>query len=375
LASHEILTTNDWISGSTPSAGPNKAIRLFCLPHAGGGASVFRPWMAELAPDIDVYPVQLPGREGRWREPALTQISELVPALSEALRPLLQSPYALFGHSMGAFVAFELARQLRRENRPGPAALIVSAARAPQIPDPDPPLHARAAEELLDDLKRLRGIPEELLDHPDLVALLLPTLRADLTMCETYAYANEAPLMCPISVLGAENDDKVPLEHLAPWRTQAAGQFQLRVFQGDHFFYLKESRNAVTEAIRETLRQHTAEPAAAKGLLQSGHTAKVIAGVWREVLRVPHAGLDDNFFGIGGNSLLMVQAYVKLREATNTPLSVLDLFRYPTIRLLASAMEAQEPIPQGSRSRTPGDWRPTTATSDTPAEFIQEENP
>ncbi|HKB40050.1 MAG TPA: alpha/beta fold hydrolase [Gemmataceae bacterium] len=221
--SNELLATTNWINGVTSSAGQSNRIRLFCFPHAGGGASVFRSWTTELAPDINVYPVQLPGREGHWREPP---VSTLVPALSEALRPFLQPPYAFFGHSMGAFVAFELARQLRRENCQGPAALIVSAARAPQIPDPDPPVHMMPAQQLLENLKRLDGIPQELLDHPDLVAVLLPPMRADLAMCETYEYRDEPPFTCPIYVQCGEHDDKVPLERLTPWRVQTFGEFQ-----------------------------------------------------------------------------------------------------------------------------------------------------
>jgi hypothetical protein len=110
------------------------------------------------------------------------------------------------------------------------------------------------------------------------------------------------------------------------------------VFPGDHFFFLKEARTAVTQALRDELRRYTAEPADAHGLAPSARVESVIAGVWRDVLRAPHVGLDDNFFDLGGNSLLMVQAYGKLREATSTTLSVLDLFRYPTIRLLANAL-------------------------------------
>lgn len=338
MPSDQSLAVTNWINGVIPRVGPSNAVRLFCFPHAGGGASVFRSWTTELAPDIDVYAVQLPGREGHWREPAVTRISALIPALSEALRPFLQPPYAFFGHSMGAFVAFELTRQLRRENRQGPAALIVSAARAPQIPDPDPPLHMMPTEQLLKTLQRLDGIPRELLDHPDLIAVLLPMLRADLAMCETYEYRDEAPLTCPISVHGGDHDNKAPIEQLTPWRVQTSGDFQLRMFPGDHFFHLKEARTAVMHALRHDLRRHTAEATHANGLASSTHVEQVIAGVWRAVLNVPHVGLDDNFFDIGGNSLLMVQAYVMLREATGTSLSVLDLFRYPTIRLLAGAI-------------------------------------
>jgi hypothetical protein len=259
---------------------------------------------------------------------------------------------------MGAFVAFELARQLRREDRQGPAALIASAARAPQIPDPDPPVHMLPTQELLKNLQRLDGIPQALLDHPDLIAVLLPTLRADLAICETYEYRDEAPLTCPISVHGGEHDNKVSIEHLTPWRVQTSGDFQVRIFPGDHFFHLKEARPAVLQALREELRPHTAKVADTNGLALSTHIEQVIAGIWREALSVPHVGLDDNFFDIGGNSLLMVQVHVKLREGTNTSLSVLDLFRYPTIRLLAGAI-------------SPASGR---ANSDTPAGFQRKES-
>lgn len=340
MSSNDLPAVTNWTNGITPRVRQSNVVRLFCFPHAGGGASVFRFWATELASEIEVYPIQLPGREGRWREPPLSQISVLVPTLSEALRPLLDPPYAFFGHSMGAFIAFELTRQLRRENRPGPAALIVSAARAPQIPDPDPPLHLLSAEQLLEDLRRFDDIPQELLDYPELVSLLLPTLRADLTMCETYVYNDEPPLACPLSVYGGEHDVKVALEHLATWNVQTSGDFQLRVFPGNHFFLLKEARAAVIEALREDLRRHTGGGADATGLASSAHLERVIADIWGEVLRLPHVGMDDNFFDLGGNSVLMVLAYTRLREASTITLSVLDLFRYPTVRLLANAMRS-----------------------------------
>lgn len=299
---------------------------------------MFRFWTTELSPEIEVYPIQLPGREGRWLEHPLTQISVLARMLSEALRPLLRPPYAFFGHSMGALVAFELARQVRRDSLPRPAMLIVSGARAPQIPDPDPPIHLLPANELLDGLRRLEGIPHELLDHPDLVALLVPTLRADLAMCETYVYRDEPPLDCPLLAYGGRRDDKAPMAHLTPWKLQTAGDFQLRIFPGNHFFFLNESCQAVMQSLREELHRYSS--AATETALSAPRHGieRVISSVWSEVLRRPDVGLDDNFFDIGGNSLLMVQAYSKLREATNVTLSVIDLFRYPTIRLLAGAI-------------------------------------
>jgi surfactin synthase thioesterase subunit len=339
VSSKELEVATNWTNGIAAHAAQSDAVRLFCFPYAGGGASLFRFWPTDLSPTIEVYPIQLPGREGRWREPPLTQISVLARALSEALRPLLRPPYAFFGHSMGAFVAFELARQLRREHLPGPAMLIASGARAPQIPDPDPPVHLLPANQLLGQVQRLEGIPKELLNHAELVALLLPTLRADLAMCETYTYRDEPPLECPLSAYGGEHDNKVSLEHLAQWKMQTAGEFQLRVFPGNHFFFLKEARTAVTQSLRQDLRRYSSSPVETPVNAPRHEIERVIADVWREVLHRPAVGLDDNFFDIGGNSLLMVQAYGKLREATSVTLSVLDLFRYPTIRLLAGAIE------------------------------------
>lgn len=357
MSSIELSAASNWTSGITARPAQSDVIRLFCFPYAGGGASVFRSWTTELSPAVEVCPVRLPGREDRWREPPLTELSALVPAISEGLAPFLQPPFGFFGHSMGAFVAFELARQLRREDRRGPAILIVSGARAPQIPDPDPQSHLLPADELLADLQRLGGIPSEFLHHRELVSLLLPTLRADLSMCETYAYRDEPPLGCPIAAYGGQHDDKTPIEHLAPWKTQTSRAFQLRMFPGNHFFFLKEARAAVMQALRDELRGHSRVAAAPPVLSPRASVERVIAGVWREVLRVPSVGLDDSFFDLGGNSLLMVQAYVKLRDATKTTLTVLDLFRHPTIRLLASAIE-----PSGSGAAGGGvAWSPYTA--------------
>jgi medium-chain acyl-[acyl-carrier-protein] hydrolase len=296
--------------------------------------------------------VQLPGREDRWREPPLTDLSALVLQLGNGLRGRFEPPFAFFGHSMGAFVAFELARHLRRERRPGPAMLIISAARAPQIPDPDPQTHRLPEDELLPDLRRLGGIPSEFLNHPDLIALLLPTLRADLAMCETYVYRDEPPLDCPISAYGGRQDAKIPPELLSPWRVQTTGAFQLRMFPGNHFFFLQNGGAAVLQTLRDELGAHRRAASGAPALSPRASIERTIAGVWCEVLGVPSVGPDENFFDRGGNSLLMVQVHCRLRQSVNTSLSVLDLLRYPTIRLLATAIESEAPHPAAT-IRTP----------------------
>jgi medium-chain acyl-[acyl-carrier-protein] hydrolase len=330
-------TTSKWINGIAVPAATNNSFRLFCFPHAGGGASAFHPWMTQHLMGVEIFPIQFPGREGRWLEPRLTQMSEVISALVTALSPLLHHPYAFFGHSMGAFVAFELTRELRRRNQPLPKILIMSGARAPHVPDPDPPMHDLPPDALLEDLKRLRGIPDEILNQKDFLSLLLPILRSDLSVCETYEYNHESPLDCAISVYGGEADTKARPEHLALWKTQTSQEFRLRIFPGDHFFFIKESDVAVREALCDDLNPFLPQPEQSDGS-PGNHLEQIIAGIWEDLLRLPQVGLDENFFELGANSLLIIQAHGKLREASINTLSVLDLFQYPTVRLLASAI-------------------------------------
>ena len=337
MCSDERSTTTKWINGIVAPTEVTGAVRLFCFPHAGGGASVFRSWMPQLAPGIEVYPIQLPGREGRWLEPRFTRSSDLIEVLVEALSPLLYPPYAFFGHSMGAFVVFELARELRRRGRAQPEILIISGARAPHVEDPDPPMHQLPPDLLLEELRRLDGIPAQLLEEPDLVSLMLPVLRDDVTVCETHEYLDEPPLDCSISVYGGEVDRKISPKHLGAWEIHTTRNFRHRIFPGNHFFYLNSSHTAVREALCEDLRPYIRQTEAGP-TSQRVQLEQKIAMVWADLLRLPRVGIDDNFFDLGANSLLMIQAHGKLREASIGTLSVLDLFQYPTVRLLAGAI-------------------------------------
>jgi len=181
-------------------------------------------------------------------------MAPLVERLTDDLEQLLVPPFAFFGHSMGAFVLFEVARELRRRKRSGPSMILVSAARAPQIPDPDEPLHRVSNSELLNRVERWEGIPEALIAHTDLLELMLPTLRADLTLCETYRYVEESPLDCPCSVFGGKDDTKVPRAFLEAWRYQTRGEFKLHIFPGGHF-YLHACRNELLSAIEGELQK------------------------------------------------------------------------------------------------------------------------
>ncbi|HEX8500630.1 MAG TPA: alpha/beta fold hydrolase [Pyrinomonadaceae bacterium] len=233
---------------------PRCRARLFCFPYAGGAAAVFRAWPAGLAPDVEVFPALLPGRGVRMSEPPLTRISSIVEHLAAEIRPHLDRPFALFGHSMGALVAFELARRLRAEAGVEPAHLFVSGCRAPHIPDPDPPVHDRADSEFIEHLRELNGTPAEALNHPQLMELMLPLLRADFEAVETYRYEAGAPLGCRVSVYGGLADTAVRREHLEAWREQTGGEFVLRMFDGDHFFIHQAAPQLLRTLDRELAR-------------------------------------------------------------------------------------------------------------------------
>lgn len=230
-----------------PAAAPSDSARLFCFPHAGGGAR-----LPLQVPNWNAIPVRLPGRESRLAEAPFERMGPLVAALADHIAAYLDRPFAFFGHSMGAVVAFELARELRRRSLPAPAMLIASGARAPQfrrnhVPPPAPPPDAFAAE-----LRRLRGIPPEVLDDPALMRAILPALEADAALYRNYIYTEDAPLPLPIRAYGGEDDSNVHREHLDAWAQQTTASFAVRVFPGGHF-YLTDAREALQQALETDL--------------------------------------------------------------------------------------------------------------------------
>ncbi|MFL6253976.1 MAG: thioesterase II family protein [Pyrinomonadaceae bacterium] len=223
-----------WFKSPAPNS--RSRVRLFCFPYAGGSAAIFHHWSRSLPHDIEVCPVMLPGRGSRMREPPLTRLSTLVEQLARAIEPYLDKPFAFFGHSMGAFIGFELARSLRRQAGVEPAHLFVSGCRAPQLPDSQPLAYDLPDHEFIEYLRELNGTPEEMLGHPELMALMMPLLRADFEAVSTYVYADDAALSCPISAYGGLRDATTTREDLAPWSELTTGRFVLRMFDGDHFF-------------------------------------------------------------------------------------------------------------------------------------------
>lgn len=240
-----------WVHRPAPLAEPR--LRLFLLPHAGGGASSFRRWGAGLPAGVEACAVQLPGRENRMGEAAFDRIEPLVDALIEGTAAWRDRPWAVLGHSNGALLAFEWARRLRDRGDAGPVHLFASGRRAPDVPSRRAPTAHLPDDAFLDELRALNGIPREVLEHPELMALLLPTLRADVALNEAYVFRAAPPLDVPITALGGTRDEKAARADLEAWGRHTTGPFTLRLFSGDHFFLHADASDAVREAVSAAL--------------------------------------------------------------------------------------------------------------------------
>jgi medium-chain acyl-[acyl-carrier-protein] hydrolase len=222
-----------WLSCYKPN--PAATVRLFCFPYAGGSALIYRDWARNFPEWIEVCPVQLPGRGARLREKPFVRMDQLVKSLLREMRPYLTTPFAFFGHSMGAVIGFEITRLLRRENAKLPVHLFISGRGAAQLTPPKPPTYNLPDAEFKQELQRLAGTPAEVLAHPELMEVVMPLLRADFELIQTYNYTYEPPLNIPLTALGGLDDD-ITREQLEGWRDETTGPFSLRMFAGDHFY-------------------------------------------------------------------------------------------------------------------------------------------
>ncbi|WP_435211282.1 thioesterase II family protein [Streptomyces sp. bgisy034] len=251
------LVQDPWTLVPRPQVGA--PVRLLCFPHAGAGAAAYRHLAELLLPCAELRIVRLPGRERRWSEPAHASLEPLLLDLAEGLAPHLDPApgqrLAFFGHSMGALVAFELARLLRARGARMPDSLLVSGLDAPHRPRT-----GRAVMHSLDDdafaarLPHYGGLPRELLDQPELLKMFLPTLRADFAVVETYRHRPEPPLEVPVAAYGGRADQETSVAGLAAWAELTAGPFRHRMFDGGHFYLTERPAEPAAEVAADLAR-------------------------------------------------------------------------------------------------------------------------
>lgn len=228
-------STRTWLACFRPN--PDAPVKLLCLHHAGGNPGSFRPWVDELPASVELLAIRMAGRDARLRERPATRVQEIVGPLARAIEPLIDGhELVIFGHSLGALLGFELARELRRQQLPLPKALILSGRNAPGTGRPLA-LHQLGDRELVAEVQRIYGgIPQQILDEPELLALTLPLLRADLTVNETYEPSEEPPLPCQLHAFGGLDDPHVSLAGLQGWAPHTSASFVCERAPGDHFY-------------------------------------------------------------------------------------------------------------------------------------------
>ena len=235
---------------------PRARIRLFCFPYAGGGASVFLGWDARLGSEVEVCPIQLPGRENRISETPLTRMDTVADFAAEALEPYLDRRVVFFGYSLGALIAYEVAIRILAAKRDQPEHLIVAAHSAPQIQCYREQTWQLPDAEFKKRLQELNGTREEVLQNQELMALMLPLIRADFQLDETYNFCTDYDrLDCPITVFGGTKDQYVSDSHLRAWMKTTRGKFVLKMFDGGHFFIHNHAQDVV-DAVGDAMGVH-----------------------------------------------------------------------------------------------------------------------
>ncbi|MEN8443746.1 MAG: thioesterase II family protein [Cyanobacteria bacterium J06555_13] len=243
--------TNSWIT--FPTGNPTAKLRLFCFHYAGGNSLCFQPWVQQLPDDIEICPIELPGRGRKIQLTPLNRLECIIEALSQQIQPYLDKPFAFFGHSMGGLVSFELTRRLFEKYKVSPVHLFISARQAPHLPIASAPMHALSDSDFIAKLREYSGTPAAVLENQALMEIFLPMLRADFEVLETYTYEHRPPVGCPIAVFGGLQDHRVSLKGLDAWREHTQQDFSVQRFRGGHF-YINQDHSLVIQQILKHLR-------------------------------------------------------------------------------------------------------------------------
>lgn len=232
------------------------SLTLLCLPCAGASATMYLRWRRQLPQWVNLVPVELPGRGGRLSEPPVEDFAQMVALVCREQRRAMQGRFALLGHSMGALLAFGVARHLRSMGSELPLALFASGSSAPSRRDPEPLARKGDDEALIADLRKQGGTPEDVFASPEFMRITLDVLGADYRVCESFAYAAEPPLPMPLHVFAGRDDD-IAVERIEAWSTEAANGFSLDWFDGGHFF-IKQHEASVLGALQQRLARSMA---------------------------------------------------------------------------------------------------------------------
>lgn len=240
-----------WVRRYHPAS--DSRARLICFPHAGGSASYFHPVSAALTPLVEVAAIQYPGRQDRRLDPCIDDVGELAARVWDELRPQLTDdrPVALFGHSMGAVVSFEVARLMERDSGAGPLVLFASGRRAPSRTR-DENVHQRDDAGIIDELRGLGGTDSRVLSDPELLEMILPALRSDYRAVERYSRDAGVTIGSPISVMVGDSDSRTSMEEAHAWQDHTTAGIEVHTYTGGHF-YLEQHQAAVIGTIRDTL--------------------------------------------------------------------------------------------------------------------------
>ncbi|MGC4807686.1 thioesterase II family protein [Micromonospora sp. DT233] len=245
-----MIDTDSWIRRFFPS--PRADFQLVCLPHAGGSAPFFHPVAQALSPRVEVLAVQYPGRQDRRHEPMIDNIGELADQVAEAVRAAVDRPFAIFGHSMGATLSYEVGVRLEATGH-RPERLFVSGRRAPSA-HRDERVHLRDDAGLIAELRTLAGTDQRVFGDEELLRMVLPAIRNDYRAAETYVHTGGARLGCPVLALTGDRDPKATHEEVAAWRTHTDAEFELKTYPGGHFYLVAHAADVIRQ-IDERLGQ------------------------------------------------------------------------------------------------------------------------
>lgn len=251
-----MIASNKWFI--TFKQQKNAYMRIFCFHYGGGSASIFRKWSKDILEEAELVAIQLPGREERFSEPLVNNISQVIDNLILNFKQYSDKPFILFGHSIGALIAFEFARILEKRKLVQTKHLIVSGTKAPQIPLKKQPIHNLPKAQFITELKKYNGIPDYIIEDDELISTFIPTIRADFSISETYNYLSAKLLSCPITALGGLNDNSFDSKDLIKWQKQTSNSFTHKFLPGDHFFIntsYKEVINIINQALYNEIKK------------------------------------------------------------------------------------------------------------------------